>query len=159
MKEIVMERNISINDALRGIMNEACGIENDEELIIAWQTDEEGGINEFVMYVDDERVFMDRTRISGTIKDEWNWHSNLEPRVKEVEITRKHMCLKEECKKDVDAILEMLKDEIGIDISGILIEWDTDESGKLVRVMVYVDDEAVAGSIADCINDRCAELV
>ena len=75
------------------------------------------------------------------------------------------MELNEECKKDVcveiklddtsevdeldvDVILEVLKEEIGIDTSRILIGWDTDESGRIIRVKIYVDDEATANSIS-----------
>ena len=132
--------------------------------------DEEGRINGFVIYIDDDGVFKDRKRISRMIKEEWN--SIVYPRVKEVEITRKHVCLNEECKKDiyieieledsievdeldVDVILEVLKEEIGIETSEILIGWDVDESERIIRVMIYVDDEATAGSIADGINNRC----
>ena len=88
--------------------------------------------------------------------------------MKEVEISRKHVCLKEECKKDIyveielddiscteldiDDILKTLE-EIGIDTSRILIGWDADESGRIARVKIYVDDEATAGSIADTLNN------
>ena len=92
------------------------------------------------------------------------------PRVKEIDITRKHVCLDEECKKDiyveielehsievdeldVDVILEILKEEIGIDTSGILIGWDIDESGRIIRVLIYVDDEATGDSISSRITD------
>ena len=134
VKEIV-EQTVSIDDELRRIMQEECGIEDEEEMMIGWQTDEGGRINEFVIYVDDEEVFKNRTRISRIIQDQWN--SMQYPRAKEVEISRKHVCLNEACKKnvyveieldsieegepDVDEILEILKEEIGIDTSRILI--------------------------------------
>ena len=93
----------------------------------------------------------------------------LYPKVKDVEISRRHVCLNEECKKDVyveieleqsvevdefdvDVILEVLKEEIGIDTSRILIGWDTDESGRVTRVMIYVDDESMAGSVSSKIT-------
>jgi len=87
----------------------------------------------------------------------------------------KHICLKEECKKDVYVELELreiiddtevdvglillvLEEDIGIETSDILIGWDSDESGEIIRVMIYVDDEATAYSIADTINNRiCIE--
>ena len=168
VKDIVMEQDISIIEELRGVMKEACGIKDDEEMMIGWQTDEEGRINEFVIYTDDEGVFKNRTKISELIQDQWK--SMQYPRAKEIEITRKHVCLKEECKKDiyveieldesieedeldVDAILEILKDEIGIDISGILIGWDIDKSGRINRVKIHVEDEATARLISSRITD------
>ena len=113
-------------------------------------------------------TFLNRTNISRIIQNRWN--STLNPKVKEVDISRKNVCLNEDCKKDiyveielehsievdeldVDEILEILKEEIGIDTSGILIGWDIDESGQITRVTIYVDDEATAGSIADTINN------
>ena len=171
VKDIVMEQNINVDDDLRRIMNNSCGI---EEMMIGWQTDEEGSINEFVIYVDDEEVFKSRSTISGQIKEQWNSIlPPLYPKAKDVKITRKHVCLDEECKKDVyvdmelehsidldefdvDVIIEVLKEEIGIDTSGILIGWDSDpdESERIIRVIIYVDDEATASSIADSINNR-----
>ena len=53
----------------------------------------------------------------------------------------------------VDEILALLKEVIGIDTSGILIGWDTDESGRIIRVIIYVDDEAVADTISSRITD------
>ena len=134
-----VQQGSSIDEELRRLMHEECGIKDDEEMMVGWQTDEEGGVNEFVIYFDDECVFKERTRISKIIEDQWN--SMLYPsypRVKEVEISRHHVCLNEECKKefyveiemehsvevdelDFDEILEILKEETGIDTSGILI--------------------------------------
>ena len=82
----------------------------------------------------------------------------------------KNVCLNEECKKDTyvelelddsvkeeelnaDEILKILKEEIGLDTSGILIGWVIDESGKIIRVMIYVDDEATANTIRSQITD------
>ena len=168
VKAIVMERNININDELRRIMTEECGIEDSEEMKIGWQTDEEGRIDEFVIYIDGAGVFNDRTRISRIIEDQWN--SILYPKVKQVDISRKHVCLQEECKKDiyveielehsieedeldVDEILAILKEDIGIDTSGILIGWDIDDSGRIIRVIIYVDDERTAELIRSRITD------
>ena len=53
----------------------------------------------------------------------------------------------------VDEILALLKEVIGIDTSGILIGWDTDESGRIVHVIIYVDDEVTANSIRSRITD------
>ena len=109
------------------------------------QTDEEGGINEFVIYMM-MKVFS-RTEQGFFWINQDQWNSMPEPRVKEVEITRKDECLNEECKADAHVeielehsigvdelvvidILEILKEEIGNGTSGILIRWDTDESGR-----------------------------
>ena len=162
VKELVREQNINITDELQRIMKE-CGI---EEMMIGWHTDEEGEINEFVIFTDDKGVYNNRTTMRR-IQEQCMY---LLPRVTEVEISRKDICLKEECKKDiyveielaysievdyldVDVILEILKEEIGIDTSGILIGWDTDESGRIIRVIIYVDDEATANLISSRITD------
>ena len=167
VKEIVIDHENSVYDELRRIMHETCGIEDDEEMMIGWQTAEEGGINEFVIYIDDEGVFKNRTTISRIIQEELKSIQYL--RVKEVEISRRHVCLNEECKKDVyveieledsieedeldvDEILAILKDKIGIDTTRIVIGWDLDESGKIIRVLIYVDDEAMADSISSQIK-------
>jgi len=50
-------------------------------------------------------------------------------------------------------LLEIINEQCGIDTDGMVIGFEIDDEGYIIRIIIYVEDEATALQLVEAVND------